>query len=121
MQIKKLAHILFTALNTRYLSDLEKYLSEDTVFDFPGTDTIQGKKKVLLFLKVLFRMYPRLTFTVEDLITESDKACAVWSNTGESKDGRLYENRGVTILKVSNGQIISLSDYFKDTSFVRSS
>ena len=121
MQIKDLPHILFTTMNTRDLSGLEEHLSEDAVFDFPAAGTIQGKKKVLTFLKVLFRMYPRLTFTVEDVIVEGDRACAVWSNKGESKEGRPYENRGVTILRICNGQIVSLSDYFKDTSFVRSS
>ena len=120
MQVKDLAHILFTAMNSRDLSELEKYLAEGAVFDFPGAGTIQGKKKILVFLKILFRKYPRLTFTVEDVIVEGDRACAVWSNKGESKDGKPYENRGVTILRVYNGQIVSLSDYFKDTSFVRS-
>jgi ketosteroid isomerase-like protein len=121
MQEKDLVHILFTAMNSRDLSELEKYLAEDAVFDFPGAGTIEGRRKILIFLKVLFRMYPRLTFTVEDIIVEGDWACAVWSNKGKSKDGRHYENRGVTLLRVCNGQIVSLSDYFKDTSFVRSS
>jgi ketosteroid isomerase-like protein len=116
-----LANILFTAMNTRELSELEECLAEDAVFDFPGAGTIAGKKKILLFLKILFRMYPRLTFTVQDIIIEGDQASAVWTNEGESKEGRPYQNRGVTLLQVSNGQIVSLSDYFKDTSFVRSS
>jgi len=120
MQIKDLSNILFTAMNSRDLPDLEKHLSEDAVFDFPGTDIIQGKKKVLLLLKILFRKYPRLTFAVQEIITEGNRACVVWTNEGESKEGEPYQNRGVTLIKVSNGLIVSLSDYFKDTSFVRS-
>jgi len=115
-----LANILFTAMNTRELSELEECLAEDAVFDFPGAGTIVGKKKILLFLKILFRMYPRLTFTVQEIIIEGDQACAVWTNEGKSKEGRPYQNHGVTLLRVCNGQIVSLSDYFKDTSFVRS-
>jgi ketosteroid isomerase-like protein len=121
MQIKDLVHILFTAMNSRDLSRLEECLAEDAFFNFPGADLITGKKRILTFLKVLFRMYPRLTFTVEETIIEGDKVCALWSNEGENREGKPYQNRGITIMHISNGKIISLSDYFKDTSFVRSS
>lgn len=121
MHTKDLVSILFGAMNTRNLSELEDHLSEEIVFDFPGSGTIQGKKKVLTFLKVLFRQYPKLDFKVENLIREAEQVCVLWSNRGMRKDGKLYQNRGVTIIKVSNGKIISLSDYFKDTSFVKSS
>ena len=121
MQVKDLAHILFTAMNSRDLSELGKYLAEDAVFDFPGAGTIEGRRKILIFFKVLFRMYPRLTFTVEEIIAEGAQACALWSNEGENKEGKPYSNRGVTFLKVRNGEMVFLSDYFKDTSFVRSS
>jgi ketosteroid isomerase-like protein len=119
--LKDLAHILFSAMNSRDLSGLEECLAEDASFDFPGADLITGKKRILTFLKVLFRKYPRLTFTVEDIIIEGDKVCALWSNEGENKEGKPYQNQGVTIMHISNGKIVSLSDYFKDTSFVRSS
>lgn len=64
---RELAHTIFTAMNSRNLSELENYLAEDALFDFPGAGELEGRKKILLFLKVLFRKYPRLAFTTHPL------------------------------------------------------
>ena len=111
---------IFAAMNSRDLSGLEPHLADDAVFDFPGAGSITGKKKILLFLKVLFRKYPRLKFTVEDILLEGDRACAVWSNQGEDTSGSPYQNRGITLVRVAKGKIVFISDYFKDTSFTLS-
>jgi ketosteroid isomerase-like protein len=87
------------------------------VFDFPGAGRICGPKKILTFLKALFRKYPRLKFTVEDILLEGDRACAVWSNEGEDSRGTPYRNCGMTLVHVAKGKIVFISDYFKDTSF----
>jgi ketosteroid isomerase-like protein len=108
---------IFAAMNSRDLSGLARYLADDAVFDFPGAGCIAGQKKILLFLKVLFRKYPRLRFTVEDILLDGDRACAVWSNEGEDSSGTPYRNRGVTVLHIAQGKIVFISDYFKDTSF----
>ena len=52
-----LVQILFAALNSRDLSALEHHLTEDAGFDFPGPGLISGRKKILLFLKILFRKF----------------------------------------------------------------
>ena len=118
---QEIVQILFNALNSRDLSLLHGYLAEDSSFDFPGTGLIYGREKILLFFKILFRKYRRLTFSVVTVITEEDRACALWTNEGEDKLGKAYSNRGITFLELKAGQIIFLSDYFKDTSFVTGS
>ncbi len=111
---------IFTAMNSRDISIIEPYLAEHAVFDFPGAGCISGRKRILLFFKVLFRKYPRLTFTVDDIIAEGDRACVVWSNEGEDHKGSSYQNRGITLVRIQDEHIIFISDYFKDTSFVAS-
>jgi len=117
---RELAKVIFSTMNKRDLSYLEKHLSEDAAFDFPGPGIIDGKKRILLFLKILFRKYPRLEFSLEDIIVEGDQACAIWTNEGEDKKGTPYKNRGITLIRFSGGKIVFISDYFKDTSFVES-
>ncbi len=112
-----LVEILFAALNSRDLSTLEHHLAEDAGFDFPGPGLISGRKKILLFMKILFRKYRRLNFSVTRIIVGQDCACAIWTNEGEEKNGKSYSNSGITFLQFSEGKIIFLSDYFKDTSF----
>jgi len=115
-----MAKLIFSALNTRELSDFEMCLAENAVLDFPGAGCLEGKKRILIFFKVLFRKYKRLEFTVKEIIIEGDRACVVWNNEGDDTIGRPYKNRGVTLVKMSQGKITLISDYFKDTSFVSS-
>ena len=114
------AEKVFAAMNSRDVSELTPYIAEDATFDFPGAGCITGKKRILLFFKILFRKYPRLTFSIDDIIVEGDRACTVWSNEGEDAHGTAYQNRGITLVRTAAGQITFISDYFKDTSFVAS-
>jgi len=115
---KDLALTIFTALNKRDLSDLSQHLSENSVFDFPGPGCLEGRTRILAFLKVLLRKYPQLQFTLEDIFGEGERVCATWSNKGTDNKGNSYKNRGITLIRVADGKIVFISDYFKDTSFV---
>ncbi len=105
------------ALNKRNYSEFKKRLTEDAALDFPGPGRIESQKKVISFIKALFRKFPRLEFTVRDVIVEEDRACIVWTNVGERNDGEPYKNRGITYMQMADGKITFISDYFKDTSF----
>jgi len=112
--------IVFNAMNTRNFSKLENELTEDAVFDFPGSKNAEGKRRVIIMLNGLLRKFPKLEFNVYDIIVENNKACAVWTNKGENINGEPYFNSGVTIFHFRNNKINFISDYFKDTSFTQS-
>jgi len=114
---KGIAVSIFEAMNTGEFSKFQQNAQEDISFDFPGTDRIEGAKRVILFFKVLLRKYKNLTFTVNEVIVGSEKACVVWTNKGEYSNGNLYENSGITLFHFSGDKISYISDYFKDTSF----
>jgi ketosteroid isomerase-like protein len=114
-----IARSIFNAMNTRDFSEFENFVSEDVVFDFPGAARIEGYKRVIIFLKALLRKYPELKFTVSEIITDNQRACAVWTNEGEDTDGNPYSNRGITLLYFRGNKLTFISDYFKDTSFVK--
>jgi ketosteroid isomerase-like protein len=114
---KKLARGVFEAMNKRDFSEMQKNIADNLVFDFPGAGKIEGAKRVVIFLTALLRKYSVLQFTVSEVFVEEEKACAIWTNIGESKDGKPYTNSGVTIFQFDNEKISSMSDYFKDTSF----
>ena len=73
---KKLAIELFQAMNTGNFSQFQDQLSEEVTFDFPGVEMLEGKKKVLLFLRVLLRKYKELKFTVTDIVEADNKLVA---------------------------------------------
>ena len=112
---------VFNAMNTRDFTELEKNITEDVAFDFPGAGRIEGNRRVLIFLKALLRKYKHLTFTITEVIQESHRACAIWTNEGEHINGNAYANSGITLLYFSKDKISFISDYFKDTSFVETS
>ncbi len=118
---RRLAQAFIGVLNNRKYTDFEARLSEGAALDFPGAGRIEGRKRIISFVKALFRKFPKLEFSIKDIIVEDDRACIVWSNEGERVDGTPYNNRGVTFLQISNGKIDFISDYFKDTSFASSS
>ena len=99
---KEIAVSVFEAMNTSNFSTFEKNAADNLSFEFPGADRVKGVKRVILFFKVLLRKYNKLTFTVSDVIVENKKACVVWTNRGEYKDGALYENSGITLFHFTN-------------------
>lgn len=113
----EIAQSIFDAMNRRDVSLLEKNLADNAVFDFPGTEPLHGPRRILLFLKILFRKYPRLTFAIDDIISDNNRLAVVWHNEGESSSGTPYRNRGVTVVHIQDNAISLISDYFKDTSF----
>jgi len=114
---KSFAQGVFDALNKRDFTEMQKNISENLVFDFPGAGRIEGAKRVVIFLTALLRKYSVLQFNVSEVFVEGERACAIWTNQGESKDGKPYSNSGVTVFQFDDEKISSMSDYFKDTSF----
>lgn len=118
---KELAYKLFEAMNEQDFDVFDSLMDENAILDFPGVERMVGKKKIKVFFKILFRKYKSLTFTVNDVIEDvtSNKYCAIWENVGVEPGGRNYRNAGNTVIHFSGNKIIFLSDYFKDTSFVK--
>ncbi len=114
---KGIAVSIFEAMNSGEFSKFQSNALEGISFDFPGTDRIEGAKRVILFFKVLLRKYKDLKFSVNEVIVGDKKACVVWTNKGEYNDGNLYENSGITLFHFYDDKISYISDYFKDTSF----
>lgn len=110
--------MLFEAMNQKNLALLEGALAENAVFYFPKTAPIEGKKRIITFLKILLRKYPDLNFTVRRIIGNTASAAAEWSNHGTSSNGDSYQNAGATFLEMKEGKIIYISDTFKNTEIV---
>jgi ketosteroid isomerase-like protein len=115
--VERCVRAFFSAMNTRNYDDLQRLLTPAVRFDFPGSGAIQGSRRMLGFLKVLFRTYAHLEFTIQEVLVDGEMACVLWANDGRRVDGYPYSNSGVTIIRFSGDSIIYMSDYFKDTSF----
>ncbi|MEA1875325.1 MAG: nuclear transport factor 2 family protein [Bacteroidota bacterium] len=116
---QELALLFFRALNSRDFSEVDPYLHDEVALDFPGVGRIEGSRRVLVFIKTLHRKYPVLEFNVSEVFSDGGQICAIWTNKGENLAGEPYSNSGVTIFHHDQGKITFISDYLKDTSFIK--
>jgi len=105
----------FQILNERDLDEANNLLDSRTEFFFPKTQPIIGKDRILKFLKIFFRQYPELVFTVVKVIHQENQAAVHWTNRGINRHKEPYENEGVTIMGIKDGKISFISDFFKNT------
>jgi len=105
----------FQVLNEQDLVEANNLLAPQAELFFPKTQPMVGKDRILKFLKIFFRQYPELIFTVKRVIRQGDQAAVHWTNRGLSRREVSYENEGVTILEMEKGKIVYISDFFKDT------
>ncbi len=120
MNKKEIVYGIFKAISNKDFSEMETFMDDNIVLDFPGVNRAEGKKRVLLLLNAILRKYIKIKFDVHDVILDHNKAVAVWSNKGLTNTNENYENRGLTLVEFYNEKVVLLSDYFKDTSFTKS-
>ena len=116
---RQMAVLIFEAMNKRDFADVQPYLSDEVVLNFPGSGDVAGARKVVVFMKTLLRKFPQLQFTVYDVVVENNKAVVFWTNKGTNAQGESYANSGNTLVRFQENRISFISDYFKDTSFLR--
>lgn len=119
LQFKNFVTIFFENLNKRDYEKISDSLSENVCLDFPYKDLICSKDKVMTFLKALHRKYDILEFVLNQIIVEENNICVIWNNSGITRNGENYSNRGITLIKINqeNNLIEFMSDYFKNTVF----
>ena len=105
----------FEALSSSRFDEIKAWLHEDVVLEFPGRrfgGRHAGRRRVLVFLRSNQRLFRSgLRFTVQWTATVDGRTIAQWTNQGTTRDGTEYENRGVTIFHVSDGQVTEIQDY----------
>ena len=105
----------FEVLSEQSLDEADNLLDPQAEFYFPKTQPLVGTDRLLKFLKIFFRQYPELVFTVLRVIHNGDQAAVHWTNRGINRRKEPYENEGVTIMEIKEGKISFISDFFKNT------
>jgi ketosteroid isomerase-like protein len=115
MTPEKIISDFFTCFNSRDLDRMRPMLAENAEFYFPKTQPLLGLDRILKFLHLLFRQYPKLVFTVHRTIVQENRGAVHWTNQGKNRRGEPYENEGMTLLEFEDEKIRYISDFFKDT------
>jgi ketosteroid isomerase-like protein len=115
MATSRSAAEFFEFVNRRDIDRMRDHLNDDAHFLFPKTQPLVGKERILKFFQILFRQYPQLTFDVQGIVAEGDRAAVHWAIRGANRRGECYENEGVTLFHFEGGKVSFMSDFFKDT------
>jgi ketosteroid isomerase-like protein len=100
----------------------------NVVHTFPGAGALAGtrcsREALGLWFERLFRLFPELRFTVDDVIVTGwpwHTIVAVrWRDWGEAADGGRYENRGCEVFEIRWGRATAIHQYL-DTEAVHES
>jgi ketosteroid isomerase-like protein len=116
----------FASLNRR---DLPAFLSdwgEDATFIYPGNISVSGKMEGKKAIEGWFRKYleqfPTLNFTLKNVCVQNifafggtNVVAVEWDINLTNREGRDFQNSGVTIINVRKGRVILVRDYIFDT------
>jgi len=91
-------------------------LHDDVVLEFPGRrfgGRFEGKRRVMVFLKQNQRLFREgLHFEIQWIGIVGERAVAQWTNSGVTRSGKNYANRGATIFRSDDrDQIVEIHDY----------
>ncbi len=113
----------FNALNNH---DLDTFISgwhENGTFIYPGdlsvSGTFQGKDTVRGWFENLFRQFPEIQFTLNHIcvdrlfdMTGTNTIAAQWDIEVTNRSGIKTQNIGINIIKIRNGKVIEVRDFF---------
>ncbi|MDJ0830166.1 MAG: nuclear transport factor 2 family protein [Desulfobacterales bacterium] len=105
----------FEWLNLRDTKAMDSVLTEKTTLYFPKTQPLVGGDRITRFFNILFKQYPELVFDVKQTICDQNRGAILWENRGKNRRGEPYQNEGVTIMEITDGKVVLISDFFKDT------
>ncbi len=124
--VKSKVRSAFASLNRR---DLPAFLSgwaEDATFIYPGNISVsgkmQGKKTIQEWFEKYLDQFPTLKFTLRSVSVQNifafggtNVVAVEWDINLTNREGRDFQNSGVTIINVRKGRVILVRDYIFDT------
>jgi len=116
----------FEALNRRDMSAFLSAWKDDCVFIYPGDISVSGQMKGKRAIEDWFQkfmdQFPKIKFTVKSVCVENvfefigtNVVAAHWDIELTNRDGKEFENSGVTIINIKMGKAFLVKDYLFDT------
>ncbi len=127
---KKKAGSGFDALNRRDIASSVEGWAEDATWTFPGNIPISGEAKGKEAIKACFAKmienYPRMEFTVKDVFISNifamggtNNIAVEWEFDGTNRKGKIFHNRGVTVIRVKGSKVVAVREYVFDTDIMK--
>jgi len=116
----------YDALNNR---DMEAFLAawrDDCNFIYPGdlpiSGKVVGKPAIEKWFQNFFDQFPKIKYTLNNVCVDNvfdfmgtNTVAVHWDSEYTNKDGKEFQNSGVSIIKIKFGKAESVKDYYFDT------
>jgi ketosteroid isomerase-like protein len=85
-------------------------MADDVEVTFLGQGTFHGIPAVRRFMEFSASLLRDVDFRIQALIIDGQVGSAVWEESAVTRDGEPWENHGVDVIRVRDGQIVSLHE-----------
>jgi steroid delta-isomerase-like uncharacterized protein len=122
------ARSYFDALARRDPHAMAEHWSDDGVDDIVPLAPLRGRGEIVAFFRELFAAVPDLEFTVTRVVAGEREAAVEWRAVGHftgepfqgvDATGKRLDMRGLDLLEVEEGKILSNTAYYDGMSFAR--
>lgn len=128
--VKSKVRSAFASLNRRDLPGFLSGWAEDATFIYPGNISVsgkmEGKKSVEGWFRKYLEQFPTLKFTLRSVSVQNifafggtNVVAVEWDINLTNREGRDFQNSGVTIITVRKGRVILVRDYMFDTEVLK--
>ncbi len=122
---KKKVSSAYDALNRRDIPAFIADWTDDCAFIFPGnlpiSGTMKGRTAVEAWFQNFMKQFPKARFTVQDICAKksfdlvgTNVVTAHWVLDLTNRDGRDFQNSGVTVINLRFGKAFLVKDYLFD-------
>jgi len=116
----------FACLNRHDLIGFLSGWAEDATFIYPGnisvSGKIEGKKAIQAWFKKYLDQFPTLRFTLRSVSVQNifafggtNVVAVEWDIKLTNREGKDFQNSGVTVINVNKGKVVLVRDYIFDT------
>jgi ketosteroid isomerase-like protein len=85
-------------------------MADDVEVTFLGQGTFHGIPAVRRFMEFSASLLRDVDFRIQALIIDGEVGSAVWEESAVTRDGEPWENHGVDVIRVRDGQVVSLHE-----------
>jgi len=116
----------FEALNQRNFPAFSAAWRDDCVFIYPGDIEVSGKHEGKVAIEKWFKnfleQFPKIKFTVKNICVDNvldfvgtNVVAAHWDIDLTNRDGKDFQNSGITVIEVKFGKALHVKDFLFDT------
>lgn len=104
-------------MHSRDAERVAGWFTEDSRVWIPPCQPVEGKNRIRALFRALFSRYEHISWEVLDILpVGKNRSIHICNSKGKLNGKPEYRNQVITDISFDRqGQIISLSDYFKDT------